>query len=222
MNPRLFAAAAVVLAGAGGLNAVNLGGGVAALLAAPAHAADTAGAAEDFAAPDDFMAAGPLPAPEGPADSSFSERIGASADEYRILISLQQRRRELEAWEAEIDTRAQLVAAAEQRMEERLTELRGVRTEIDDLLGQLDEQEETRIASLVSTYQRMKAKDAARVLAALDDRTAMMVLSRMRDANLAAVLGEMNTADAMRMTEMLARRADLRAVVGPAPESGDS
>src|SRR5690606_5030780 len=132
------------------------------------------------------------------------EQIGASADEYRILISLQQRRRELEQWQAEIETRAQTVEAAEARVEERLAELRGVREEIGALLGELDAQEETRVASLVTTYERMEAKDAARILAALETETSLLVMSRMRQQSLAGVLGEMSTEDARRITEMLA------------------
>jgi flagellar motility protein MotE (MotC chaperone) len=225
MNFRLFATAAIFLAGAAGLQAIETGGGLFALLAAPADAAEPEEPVQE--APAGQMAGGepageaaaPLPTPEGDAAAapSFSEKIGASAEEYRILISLQERRQELEAWEAEIDTRAQLVDSAEARVEERLAELHSVRAQIEDLLGQLDAQEQGRIDSLVSTYEKMKAADAARILAGLDDRMALLVVSRMKEANLAAVLGDMTTEDARRITGMLAARADTSAIVGDAP-----
>ncbi len=219
---RIFAVSAVLLGGAGSLHALEVGSGLAALLAAPAAAAETeedaAGAGGE--AHDETLAEAEtdiLPAPEGDgpaAGNSFPEKIGASPDEYRILISLQERRRELEAWETDIETRAQLVAAAEQRVQERLAELKGVQAEIEALLDQVGEQEETRIGALVATYEKMKSKDAARILAGLDDPTAMLVVARMKETNLAAVLGAMPTDDATRITEMLAQRADLTAIVG--------
>lgn len=206
MRSRVFAAAAIILTGAAGMQLLAFGGGVAGLLAGPAAAAEDDGHAMD---PSGDAA---LPPPEDAA--SFPEQIGASADEYRILISLQQRRRELEQWEAEIDTRAQLVAAAEARVQERLAELRSVREEISSLLGNLDALEEARVAGLVATYEKMDSADAARILAGLETDTSLLVLARMKNQNLADVLGEMGTEDARRITEMLAARANLRAVVG--------
>lgn len=211
MRSRLFAAAAVILGGAALLQTIEFGGGLAGLLAAPAAAAEGEDAEAQSAAQAELDNA-----------LSFPEQIGASADEYRILISLQQRRRELEQWEAEIETRAQTVEAAEARVEERLAELRGVREEIGALLGELDAQEETRVASLVTTYERMEAKDAARILAALETETSLLVMSRMRQQSLAGVLGEMSTEDARRITEMLAARADLRSVVGESGGGADT
>lgn len=221
MNLRLFAAAGVILAGAAGLQTIKAGSGLAALLGAPAQAAGTAAveASPEDAAPQQTAEPTPLPAPEvAEGAQSFPERIGASADEYAILISLQERRRELEQWESDIDTRAQLVATAEAQVQTRLAELHAVREEIRGLLGQLDEQEEARIAALVSTYEKMKSDDAARILAGLEDDTALLVLSRMKAANLGAILGDMQTGDAARLTQMLAARADTAELVGELEE----
>jgi flagellar motility protein MotE (MotC chaperone) len=64
----------------------------------------------------------------------------------------------------------------------------------------------------------MKAADAARILSGLDDQTALLVLSRLKAANLGNILGDMQTADAARFTEMLAARANTAAIVGEIAE----
>lgn len=213
MRSRVFAAAAVILGGAAAIQTIQFGGGLTALLAAPAAAAEEESAEARTAATENTA----LPAPE--AGQSFPEQIGASADEYRILISLQQRRRELEQWQAEIETRAQVVESAEARVEERLAELRAVREEISVLLGNLDEQEAARVTALVATYEKMDSDDAARILAGLETDTSLLVMARMKDQNRADILGEMGTEDARRITELLAARANLRAVVGEEAEA---
>lgn len=222
MSLRIFAIAGIVLAGAAGLQIVAVSEVAFALIASPAQAANhdepEADHGEDHAelAPD-LADAAAEPETASPAPS-YQERIGASADEYSILISLQQRRRELEQWETELETRAQLVDAAEMRVEERLEEIKSVRAEVELLLGQLDEAEEARIQSLVSTYEKMKSDSAARILAETDSDTMMLVVTRMKEANLADILADMPTAQAKRVTELLAARADPR--VRPEPESG--
>ncbi|MGE0046897.1 MAG: MotE family protein, partial [Hyphomonadaceae bacterium] len=65
-----------------------------------------------------------------------------------------------------------------------------------------------RMAGLVDVYQRMRAKDAATVFDTLDEPTLLQVASRMRQQNLAEVMGRMQPARARRLTQMLAERAN--------------
>jgi flagellar motility protein MotE (MotC chaperone) len=97
--------------------------------------------------------------------------------------------------------------AAEQRLNERLTELRQLESTVSTLLGQLDEAQEQRLAALVDVYQRMRAKDAARVFDGLEDDVLVQVAGRMRQASLAEVMGRMDADRARRLTQMLADRA---------------
>ena len=78
---------------------------------------------------------------------------------------------------------------------------------MNDLLGQLDEAQEQRLRSLVDVYTRMRAKDAAAVFDGLDDDVLVQVASRMREANLAEVMGRMDPTRARALTQMLADRA---------------
>jgi len=220
MNGRLFAIAALCLAGMGALNALSAGDALVSLLAAPATAAPSdegesaAAAVEDAETAEDAEPAAEPAAQTAAAEScpspTFADEIGASAEEFRVLSSLQSRRREIESMEAEAETRIQLAAAAEKRVEERIAELKEVESGVRALLGRLDEAEEQRLSGLVVMYEKMKAKDAARILAALEPETALLVATRMKESTLASVIGDMPTGDAKRLTEAMAEHARIQ------------
>jgi len=186
-----------------------------AALAALKAAAVAQGAAE--AAPatettDQTAAAqGAVPGAAAGADAcaapSFADQAGLSQSEVQVLQALGARREQLDQRAAEIETRADLLSAAERRVAQRVEELRRLETQVGALLGRLDEDQENRMASLVDVYQRMRAKDAAAVFDTLDEETLVTVAARMRQGNLAEVMGRMAPDRARRLTQMLAERA---------------
>jgi flagellar motility protein MotE (MotC chaperone) len=151
-------------------------------------------------------AAEPAPANQCAAPS-LAEMAGLSQTEVQVLQALSARREALDQRATEMETQDELVAAAERRLDQRLAELRQLEGTVNELLGHLDEAQEQRVSALVDVYQRMRAKDAATVFDGLDDDVLLQVASRMRQANLAEVMGRMNPERARRLTEMLADRA---------------
>lgn len=199
---RLMPAVMVTVAAVLGLKAVAMAESVAETVAEAGHdqpAADAAGHGEEASAP--LANTAPCTAP------SFAEMAGLSQAEVQVLQALGTRRAELDARGEALETQDGLMLAAEQRLSERLAELRALETHVNDLLGQLDESQEQRLASLVDVYQRMRAKDAAAVFDGLEDDVLVQVASRMRQANLAEVMGRMNPDRARALTRMLADRA---------------
>jgi len=194
---RLMPAAMVTVAAVLGLKAVAFAQG-AAEVAAEEHAAPAEHAEGETQTAETQNA---CPAP------TFAETAGLSQSEVQVLQALGARREALQAREGEIDTEAALLNAAEQRLTERLAELRELESTVSELLGQLDESQEQRLAGLVDVYQRMRAKDAATVFDGLEDETLLQVASRMRQQNLAEIMGKMNPVRARALTQMLADRA---------------
>ncbi|MBN8608272.1 MAG: hypothetical protein J0L81_15240 [Caulobacterales bacterium] len=200
---RLLPAAMVTVAAVLGLKAVAMAEAVAEGVAAGEHA--PAAAAEHAST---TPGAAPAAAPANQcAAPTLAEMAGLSAEEVQVLQALGERRQTLDQRAEQYDTQDELMLAAEQRLNERLTELRTLEAHVNDLLGQLDEAQEQRLASLVDVYQRMRAKDAAAVFDGLDDDVLVQVASRMRQANLAEVMGRMEPARARQLTQMLADRA---------------
>lgn len=203
VSVRLMPAAMVTVAVVLGLKAVAMAESVAETAGAATEHLETATATT---APPGGAAATMTPANQC-APPTLAEMAGLSAAEVQVLQALGERRQALDARGEEIETQDVLTLAAEQRLNERVAELRQLETTVNDLLGQLDEAQETRLAALVDVYQRMRAKDAAAVFDGLDDGVLVQVASRMRQANLAEVMGRMEPVRARQLTEMLADRA---------------
>ncbi len=141
------------------------------------------------------------------ADTYYDEGgIGLSLAEVQVLESLSERREVLDARENEMVMRERLIEAAERRVEERINELRTLEARIQDLLLFRDEAEEAQLASLVSVYENMRPKDAARIFDTLDETILVDVVSRMREQRIALVLAEMQPRAAQELTVMLATR----------------
>lgn len=199
---RLMPAAMATLAVVLGLKAVSMVEAVAETATNNEHAAP-APAADAQTEP----SAAPAAAAAQCAPPTLADMAGLSAAEVQVLQALSARRAALDSRAEQYQTQDELMLAAERRLNERLAELRQLETHVNDLLGRLDEAQETRLASLVDVYQRMRSKDAAEVFNGLDDEVLVQVASRMRQANLAEVMGRMEPARARELTEMLADRA---------------
>jgi flagellar motility protein MotE (MotC chaperone) len=197
---RLIPAAMVTVAAVLGLKAVAMAESVA---ETAAHTEDAAHAEEGEHA--DAAAASITATQCAPA--TLADMAGLSHEEVQVLQALGARREALDARGVEMETQDALMLAAERRLNERLAELRQLETTVNDLLGQLDEAQEQRLASLVDVYQRMRAKDAATVFDGLSDDVLVQVASRMRQANLAEVMGRMDPNRARQLTQLLADRA---------------
>jgi flagellar motility protein MotE (MotC chaperone) len=196
-NVRLLPALMVTVSVVLGLKAVAL-----------AQTAADAAAAPSSATPPDASAA-PKPAkPAAPpagdcAAPSFAEQAGLSATEVEVLQSLGARRAALDQRQAEIATDAQVLAASEKRVEERLAELKRVQSAVEGILGKLDEEQEARVAGMVTVYSKMKPKDAARIFEGLDPDVLQEVASRMKQSTLSEVMGAMSADSARRLTKAL-------------------
>ena len=84
-----------------------------------------------------------------------------------------------------------------------------MRSEVQDLLKQQNEEETARIASLVKIYEGMKAKDAARIFDTLDMDVLLEVMGKMSERKSAPILAAMNPERARSVTIMLAEQKAL-------------
>lgn len=149
-----------------------------------------------------------------PPTVDFAAEAGVSQYEIQVLRSLTDRRKALDTRESDLDTREQLIAAAEARLDEQITELQTLETGVKGLLGQLEEQEEQRILGLVKVYETMKSKDAARIFETLDNDILLKVASRMKSGPLAEVMANMSSERARQLTRMLAEQSKMPQTAG--------
>ena len=139
-----------------------------------------------------------------------------TAAELDMLQKLALRREELDAREAEMGLRANLLVVTEARIEERIAELRAVEATIQSLLITYDEQEEAQLQSVVAIYEAMKPGDAAKIFNNLDMMILIELVERMRERLIAPILADMETDAANALTVELATRRSLPVTGRPA------
>ena len=124
-----------------------------------------------------------------------------------ILERLQERRQQLDTRARELDIREGLLAAAEKRVEARLTELKQVEAHIAAASEKKDEAETIRLKSLVAMYENMKPRDAAKIFDRLELGVLIEVASQIKPRTMADILAQMSPDVAEHLTVELASRA---------------
>ncbi len=141
------------------------------------------------------------PVCEGP---SPAEQAGLSEQELNVYLTLGQRNRLLNERENEIATREGLLKVTQQQIDERIAKLESLKSDINGLLGKLDEKEEKQIQTLIKLYDTMKPKAAAKIFTGLDKDVLLRVASRIKSENLAKIMAAMPAGKAAELTVALA------------------
>jgi flagellar motility protein MotE (MotC chaperone) len=143
---------------------------------------------------------------EPPPAQQVAERPISKA-ERAILERLQERRMELDARARDLEMRESLIKAAEKRLEGRLLELKDVEARITNANQQKDEAEAARFKNLITMYENMKAKDAAKIFDRLDLRILVDVANQLNPRRMSDIMAQMSAESAERLTVELAVRA---------------
>jgi flagellar motility protein MotE (MotC chaperone) len=144
----------------------------------------------------------PPPAPVPPP----AERVMSPA-ERAILERLSERRNELEQRSQDLDMRESLLKAAEKQLETRINELRELESRTNSAMQNKAENEAQRLKNLVTMYDNMKAKDAAKIFDRLDMRVLIEVASQINPRRMSDIMAQMQPEAAERLTIELAARA---------------
>ena len=144
-------------------------------------------------------------APETKAEADAPPPVSAS--ERAILERLQARRQELDARAREIDIRESLLKAAEKRIEEKSADLKATEARVSAASGQKDEAESARMKNIVTMYEAMKPKDAAKVFDRLEMGVLIEIALQIKPQKMSDIMGLMQAEAAERLTVEMARRA---------------
>jgi flagellar motility protein MotE (MotC chaperone) len=132
---------------------------------------------------------------------------GVSPSERAILERLQARRQELETRAREIDIRENLLKSAEKRIESRVEDMKATEARITTATGQKAEIEASRMKGIITMYEAMKPKDAAKVFDRLEMSVLFEIASQIAPRKMSDILGLMQPEAAERLTVEMARRA---------------
>lgn len=163
----------------------------------------------------------PEPAVAPPPDQDTLLKPLPSAGERAVLESLQQRRQELETRTREMEVRDSLLKAAEKRIEQRLQDLKDAESRITGASAKREEEDQGKFKSLVTMYENMKAKEAAKIFDRLELRVLVELANKMNPRRMSDILGVMSPEAAERLTIEIANRSGAIGSGGgasPAPE----
>ncbi|HEX9214317.1 MAG TPA: flagellar protein FlbB [Bradyrhizobium sp.] len=159
-------------------------------------------------APEAPKPAAPESKPEGTMVKVEEAQPQVSASERAILERLQSRRQEIEARQREIDIRESLLKSAEKRIENKVEEMKAVESRISATQAEQKAAEAQRMKGLITTYEGMKPKDAARVFDRLEMGVLIEIASQIAPRKMSDILGLMSPEAAERLTVEMARRAN--------------
>ncbi|MCU0818497.1 MAG: flagellar protein FlbB [Beijerinckiaceae bacterium] len=165
------------------------------------------------------------PEPEGtrvaPPPAQMPERGQvASPSEREILERLKDRRTEIEARDRELEMRDSLLRTTERKLDEKIGQLRTLENQLESSQAKSNDPKQ-RFKPLVTMYESMKPKEAARVFDRLDIKILMDIVQQMNPRKMAEILAAMEPAAAERLTVALARQASNVAEVAVPAADGE-
>ena len=169
-------------------------------------------------APNGKTAGGP-PAPPGKSANATPQSPGGAViptdgvalptgAERAILERLQQRREELDNRAHELDVREDLIQSAEKRMDAKIAELKEVEAQIKQATQAKNDAEKARLKGLVTMYENMKPRDAAKIFNGLDPNVLLQVVGQINPRTMADIAAQMQPDVAQRLTVELAEQAE--------------
>jgi flagellar motility protein MotE (MotC chaperone) len=132
--------------------------------------------------------------PTSPAERAILERLG-------------ERRQELDARARELEIRENLLKSAEKRLDGRVSELKTLEQQAGGSAAKKEAEDAARLKGLVTMYENMKPKDAAKIFDRLEMQVLMAVVSQIKPRVMADILAQMQPDTAERLTTELASRA---------------
>ena len=147
------------------------------------------------------------PQEAAPAEPQADPNTPISASERAILERLQARRQELDARAREIEIRESLLKAAEKRIESKVQELKSTEGQVGKADEQKAEADAARFKGIITMYESMKPKDAAKIFDRLEMPVLIEIASQIAPRKMSDILGLMQPETAEKLTVELARRA---------------
>jgi flagellar motility protein MotE (MotC chaperone) len=145
-------------------------------------------------------------APSG--DSVPAQDQPVSPTERAVLERLQSRRQELDARAREMDIRESLLKAAEKRVEGKVQDLKATESRITAANEQKSEADAERFKGIITMYENMKPKDAAKVFDRLEMPVLFEIASKIAPRKMSDILGQMSPDVAERLTMEMAHHAN--------------
>lgn len=132
-----------------------------------------------------------------------------SPAEMEILKQLSARRDELDKRAKQLDTREALIKVAEQRVDQKIREMETLKQQLQSMVDQANEAQNTQLDNLVKVYETMKPDEAAHIFETLDMPILLSVIQRMKPKSTAPIMAKMTPEKAKEITVALTKQDQL-------------
>jgi len=129
--------------------------------------------------------------------------------EIELLKELSKRREKLEIEKKDMDIREQVLKVTEGKIDQKVSELKGLQSQLEELMKQYSQKENSKILSLVKIYETMKPKDAAKIFNELEMPVLIKVVSNMKEVKVAPIIAGMEPSKARDLSIELAKQDPL-------------
>lgn len=140
------------------------------------------------------------------AQGAQAQDCVTEAGALALLKEVQAREAKVVEREKILADRSQAIGLAEKRLESRLADLVAAEEKLAATLAMADTAADADVAKLVTVYENMKPKDAARLFAAMSPEFAAGFLARMRPDTSAAVMASLDPQAAYSISVIMAGR----------------
>ena len=137
-----------------------------------------------------------------------------------LLQRLGDRRADLDKREAELQMREALATAAEKKLDDRAKELEALQAQVSALVDEKQAAEDSSFKAIVSMYENMKPKDAAKIFDTLELNVLLKVARAMNPRKMSPVLAAMSSVQAQALTTAFASTENTDTVVATSNGGG--
>lgn len=126
--------------------------------------------------------------------------------EIELLKELSKRREALDKEKADLNIREQVLKATETKIDKKVSELKTLQTQLEELMKQYEQKENGKILSLVKIYEAMRPKDAAKIFNELEMPVLLKVVSNMKEIKVAPIIASMDPIKARELSIELSKQ----------------
>ena len=126
-----------------------------------------------------------------------------SLETLRMMEKIEIKTRELKKREEEIRIREDQLKTLEAKLKQDLQKIETALKKSKELMNVSTDLREENLNSLVKIYSAMRPDDAAPLVAALDEKIAIQILSRMKSKIAGKVMGKLETSAAKKLSEKI-------------------
>jgi len=123
--------------------------------------------------------------------------------ERSMLEAMKRRENELNDKEDDLKKYEQRLTLINDELDLRMKELKSTKSAVDKALARLKSAEKMRTQRVVKIYESMAPEEAAARIEKLDEKTAVMILSTMKEKKAGAVLGLVSVEKAVKFSQMM-------------------